>query len=82
MSQSQYCKVYEQLLKRWANYCYESNGDDQQLGLLDHWCQILSDADQEDQIKSLFSNQEFLNAIRMAELHDKNNIGQTKQSSL
>lgn len=73
--------VYEKLLKRWSNYCYDLNGDDQQLNLLDHWCQILSDND-DVKIKSLFSNQEFLNALKMAELYDNTKTGQTKKSSL
>lgn len=73
-------KVYETLLKKWSNHCYECNGDSQQLNQIDHWCQILSDEEDTTKVEQLLQTTQFLTELRHAEFYNKNPIGQTKQS--
>ena len=73
-------KVYETLLKQWANHCYEYNGDSQHLNRIDHWCQILSDEEDLTQVQNLMTKAEFIQELQKAELHNKNPVVQTKRS--
>ena len=74
-------KVYETLLKKWANYCFECNGDSQHLSQIDHWCQILSDEEDDTKVQKLMTTEKFLRELRQAELYHNHPIGQTKRSS-
>ncbi len=73
-------KVYETVLRQWANHCYECNGDSQHLNRIDHWCQILSDEEDSAKVQTLMRSSDFLRELNEAELHNKHPIGQTKRS--
>jgi hypothetical protein len=74
-------KVYETLLRKWANYCYECNGDSQHLNQIDYWCQTLADEEDSHKVQKLINTTEFLHELHQAEFHSNHPTGQTKCSS-